>query len=227
MKRILISITLICSSFVFAEFLDEINKIDNEIQNKNYEKAYRMSVNMLSNSNLSTTEKATVEALIQDIENKMKIVSIDETLSAITNGTITLPSETVSSSTKFEKYKEYEKQVLSTNNEDAIHSLALLYVKDGLYERAMHLALKDKKGSIKNIYLAATCARMIGKYDTSINLYSKVLNVDGQHAKSILGLAMAYKGKGDFNKALHYMQKYSHYDSSAEVINAINSLQSR
>ena len=91
----------------------------------------------------------------------------------------------------------------------------------------MHLALKDKKGSIKNIYLAATCARMIGKYDTSINLYSKVLNVDGQHAKSILGLAMAYKGKGDFDKALHYMQKYSHYDSSAEVINAINSLQSR
>ena len=39
MKRILIAITLICSSFVFAEFLDEINKIDNEIQNKNYEKA--------------------------------------------------------------------------------------------------------------------------------------------------------------------------------------------
>ena len=57
--------------------------------------------------------------------------------------------------------------------------------------------------------------------------YSKVLNVDGQHAKSILGLAMAYKGKGDFDKALHDMQKYSHYDSSAEVINAINSLQSR
>ena len=227
MKRILISITLLYSSFVFSEFFEEIHKIDNEIQNKNYEKAYGMSVNMLSNPNLTNTEKATIETLIQDIENNMKIVSIDETLSAITNGTITLPSETVSSSTKFEKYKEYEKQVLDTNNEDAIHSLSLLYVKDGLYERAMNLSLKDKKGSIKNIYLAATCARMIGKYEISINLYNKVLNFNSQHSKSILGLAMAYKGKGDFDKALYYMQKYSEYDSSAEVINAINSLKSR
>ncbi|WP_068268220.1 CDC27 family protein [Caviibacter abscessus] len=207
MKKILTILALVFSTAVFAEFIDDIAKIDEQIQNNNYENALKLSKELMK-TNLSAADRATLEALIQDIEAKRKTPSIDEALSALGDGTLFTSTETISTASKFEQYRQYEKQILSTNNEDAIHRLALLYVKEGLYESAMKLALKDKSKSVKNLYLAATSARMIGKYDMAINLYNQVLS-SGTHYKSYLGLAMAYRGKGDFEKAESYMQQYN------------------
>lgn len=207
MKKILTVLALIFSTVVFAEFIDEIAKIEEQIRSNNYENALKLSKELMD-TNISLADRTALEVLIQDIEAKMKTPNIDDALSAIADGTLFTSTETISTAAKFEQYKQYEKQILSTNNEDAIHSMALLYVKEGLYESAMKLALKDRKKSVKNIYLAATAARMIGKYDMAINLYNKVLE-SGAHAKSYLGLAMAYRGKGDFGKAESYMQQYS------------------
>lgn len=207
MKKILSFSFLIFSTIIFAEFIDDIGKIDEQIQNKNYENALKLSKELM-NTNLSITDKATLEALIQDIEAKIKTPDIDDNLSLIADGTLITSTETISTAAKFEQYKQYEKQILSTENEDAIYSLALLYVKEGLYESALKLALKDKKQSVKNLYLAATAARMTGKYNMAVNLYNKVLQ-HGPHLKSYLGLAMAYRGLGEFEKAQSYMQKYN------------------
>lgn len=244
MKKVLLALVLILSVYSYSDFIDEMQKIDKLIQSKSYDKAYDKA-NQLLNSDISKDDKNSVIAVMQEIENKKKTVEANNTnatitdlitqaldenteLSAANDGTTqALPTESISDASKFNQYKSYENQVVSTNNADAIYSLALLYIKDGLYESAMNLALKDKTHNPKNLYLAATTARFIGKYDTAINNYQKVLKVNSNHAKSYLGLAMAYKGKGNYKTALKYLNTYASYDNSDAVrkeIAILNSL---
>ena len=65
--------------------------------------------------------------------------------SAIDSGTIQATSkDDVSDGSKFKTYDNYEKAVLGKPTSSAIYSLCSLYFKDGLYERAVKLAKKDK-----------------------------------------------------------------------------------
>ena len=239
MKRTVAILATFLSALIFASFLEDMQSIDREIQSKNYAKALEKSENLLK-TNLSEDEKKSLLTIIKEIKSKKddntavnnlglsnSLTLTDDTLASSGDGTLpTLVNEEISDGSKFSKYSEYEKQILSTSNSDAINQLALLYIRENLYESAMKLAMKDKNKDPRNMYLAATAARMIGKYDTAIDLYSKVLSKNSGHSKSILGLAMAYKGKGQYKQALKYLRQYSNYDSSDRIVNEIQVLES-
>ncbi len=220
MKKLVIAIAIGLSTILFADIISDLQAIDKEIQKKNYYGALNKSREMLK-KNINEDDRRAIESVISDIENRIKStgkvltnigqenidVTENEELKASDDGTLlSLPSEKISDASKFTQYKNYEKQVVSTGNADAIHSLAMLYIKESLYESAMNLALRDKTRNVKNIFLAATAARMIGRFDKSIKLYNEVLSKNSNHAKSYLGLAMAYKGKGDFSQAQKYLK---------------------
>lgn len=243
MKKILTVLLVFITMIVSANFLDEIHSIDKEIENRNYEKALEKSKNLLK-TNISEDEKRTIITLIDEINQKMNNNNVttlinnlgnvevslktDASLTAVADGTLlVLPTEEISNGTKFSEYKKYEEQIVSTGNSDAINQLAILYIKENLYESAMKVALKDKKRDLKNIYLAATSARMIGKYKESIQLYTEVLKKDSSNPKALLGIAMAYKLNGDNNAALKYLKSYSKYDSSDRIMREIQVLESK
>ena len=196
MKKLVIAIAIGLSTILFADIISDLQAIDKEIQKKNYDGALNKSREMLK-KNINEDDRRAIESVISDIENRIKStgkvltnigqenidVTENEELKASDDGTLlSLPSEKISDASKFTQYKNYEKQVVSTGNADAIHSLAMLYIKESLYESAMNLALRDKTRNIKNIFLAATAARMIGRFDKSIKLYNEVLSKNSNHA---------------------------------------------
>lgn len=231
MKKVLIVVFACFTTMLFADIISDLQGIDKEIQKQNYDAALSKSREALKKA-ISDDDKKALESVIIDIENKIKntgkiitnigVDNVDvvenQDLNATDTGTLPgLPSEQISDGSKFAQYKNYEKQIVATGNSEAIHGLAMLYIKENLYESAMNLALKDKSRNIKNVYLAATAARMIGKFDRSIKLYDDVLSKNPDHAKTYLGLAMAYKGKGNFEKALKYLRIYSKYNNSERI----------
>lgn len=238
MKKYIFFILFCISNLIFADFATDMQQLDSLIQKQEYSKAIEFGKKIMQ-TNISDDEKKSVEVIIKEIELKKEPANIktnigdvveeintDTGLSAENDGTLpVLTSETISDRKKFEEYGEYEKKVVSTNNSEAIYNLAKLYIKDGLYERAMNLALKDRHKDIRNIYIAATSARMLGYYDKSIKLYKQVLSNNPNHAKSLLGTAVAYKGKNDIKQALKYMTSYSKYDNSNEIMNDIYLMQ--
>lgn len=242
MKKLCMVIFAIMTTFIFADIISDLQGIDKEIQNKNYKQALNKSKEVLKKA-ISEDDKKAILSVMKDIESKIKEtgdnlltnigkdttdVEDDESLKASDDGTLSiLPTEMISDGSKFQKYRNYEKQIVSTGNADAIHSLAMLYIRENLYESAMNLALKDKSRNPKNIFLAATAARMIGRFDKSIKLYNEVLSKNSSHAKSYLGLAMAYKGKGDFKNASRYLHTYANHDGSQRVHHDLQVLDSQ
>ena len=241
MKKSIVVLLISLASIVFADIITDLQNIDKDLQNKDYNGALSKSKEAMKKA-ISDDDKKAIEAVVNEIKEKIKDTSADvlnnlgasdvevqenDELTTKDSGTLPgLPAEHVADAAKFEKYKKYEQQVVSTGNSEAIHSLAMLYIKEGLYEHAMNLALRDRSRNIKNIYLAATTARMIGKYDQAIKLYNNILNVNSSHAKTYLGLAMAYKGKGKFSQSLKYLKMYANYDNSRRIQEDIHVLSS-
>jgi tetratricopeptide (TPR) repeat protein len=138
--------------------------------------------------------------------------------SAIDSGTIQATSkDDVSDGSKFKTYDNYEKAVLAKPSSSAIYSLCNLYFKDGLYERAVKLAKKDKGRDVKNLFIIAIGSRLSGNFDESINAYNEILAVSPDNAEANLGLGIAYKSKGDFSKAINHLQRYLNVRPDAEV----------
>lgn len=132
--------------------------------------------------------------------------------------------EDVSDGSKFITYNNYEKEVLSKRDPSLINQLSQLYFKDGLYERAVNLAKKDNSGDIRNLYVVAVGSRLIGKYDQSIDYYNRILAKAPGQAEAKLGLGIAYKSKGEYEKALGYLQSYNKTNGNSEVQRAIREL---
>ena len=138
--------------------------------------------------------------------------------SAIDSGTIQATSkDDVSDGSKFKTYDNYEKAVLGKPTSSAIYSLCSLYFKDGLYERAVKLAKKDKARDVRNLFIIAIGSRLSGNFDESINAYNEILAVSPDNAEANLGLGIAYKSKRDFSKAINYLQRYLNIRPDAEV----------
>ena len=138
--------------------------------------------------------------------------------SAIDSGTIQATSkDDVSDGSKFKTYDNYEKAVLAKPSSSAIYNLCNLYFKDGLYERAVKLAKKDKGRDVKNLFIIAIGSRLSGNFDESINAYNEILAVSPDNAEANLGLGIAYKSKGDFSKAINHLQRYLNVRPDAEV----------
>ncbi len=126
-------------------------------------------------------------------------------------------AEDISTEAKYNSYANYENATLAKKNSSATFRMAQLYFRDGLYEKAVNLALKDEAPDIPVMYVIAIGSRLMGNNDRSIDYYSRILSQDGNQAEAKLGIGIAYKSKGDFSKALGYLRDYDSTHSNDEV----------
>ena len=111
-------------------------------------------------------------------------------------------TEDISTEAKYDSYTSYENATLAKKSSSATFRMAQLYFRDGLYEKAVNLALKDEAPDIPVMYVIAIGSRLMGNNERSIDYYTRILSQDGNQAEAKLGIGIAYKSKGDFSKAL-------------------------
>ena len=144
----------------------------------------------------------------------------EETVKPKERDTGTMPAtqtEDVSTEAKYNSYTNYENATLAKKSSSATFRMAQLYFRDGLYEKAVNLALKDENPDIPVMYVIAIGSRLMGNNDRSIDYYTRILSQDENQAEAKLGIGIAYKSKGDFSKALGYLRDYNSTHSDDEV----------
>lgn len=117
----------------------------------------------------------------------------------------------------YEKYHELDEYSDYKN----IYDLGNMYVKDNLYEKAYTIFSKDKNEYFKNLFGAALTARFLGEYDTSINMYEKLIKEYPQIEEAYFGLAVSYRLAGDFTNSIKYFRKHLEYKQSEQTYIAI------
>ena len=126
-------------------------------------------------------------------------------------------TEDISTEAKYKSYANYENATLAKKSSSATFRMAQLYFRDGLYEKAVNLALKDEAPDIPVMYVIAIGSRLMGDNEKSIDYYTRILSQDENQAEAKLGIGIAYKSKGDFSKALGYLRDYNSKYSNDEV----------
>ena len=140
----------------------------------------------------------------------------EETVKPKERDTGTMPAtqtEDISTEAKYNSYANYENATLAKKSSSATFRMAQLYFRDGLYEKAVNLALKDENPDIPVMYVI----RLMGNNDRSIDYYARILSQDENQAEAKLGIGIAYKSKGDFSKALGYLRDYNSTHADDEV----------
>lgn len=144
----------------------------------------------------------------------------EETVKPKERDTGTMPAtqtEDISTEAKYNSYTNYENATLAKKSSSATFRMAQLYFRDGLYEKAVNLALKDENPDIPVMYVIAIGSRLMGNNDRSIDYYARILSQDENQAEAKLGIGIAYKSKGDFSKALGYLRDYNSTHVDDEV----------
>ena len=144
----------------------------------------------------------------------------EETVRPKERDTGTMPAtqtEDISTEAKYNSYANYENATLAKKSSSATFRMAQLYFRDGLYEKAVNLALKDENPDIPVMYVIAIGSRLMGNNDRSIDYYARILSQDENQAEAKLGMGIAYKSKGDFSKALGYLRDYNSTHADDEV----------
>lgn len=144
----------------------------------------------------------------------------EETVKPKERDTGTMPAtqtEDISTEAKYNSYANYENATLAKKSSSATFRMAQLYFRDGLYEKAVNLALKDENPDIPVMYVIAIGSRLMGNNDRSIDYYTRILSQDENQAEAKLGIGIAYKSKGDFSKALGYLRDYNSTHADDEV----------
>ena len=144
----------------------------------------------------------------------------EETVKPKERDTGTMPAtqtEDISTEAKYNSYANYENATLAKKSSSATFRMAQLYFRDGLYEKAVNLALKDENPDIPVMYVIAIGSRLMGNNDRSIDYYASILSQDENQAEAKLGIGIAYKSKGDFSKALGYLRDYNSTHADDEV----------
>lgn len=144
----------------------------------------------------------------------------EETVKPKEKDTGTMPAtqtEDISTEAKYNSYTNYENATLAKKSSSATFRMAQLYFRDGLYEKAVNLALKDENPDIPVMYVIAIGSRLMGNNDRSIDYYARILSQDENQAEAKLGIGIAYKSKGDFSKALGYLRDYNSTHADDEV----------
>ena len=116
----------------------------------------------------------------------------------------------------FKKYENHLRKMNYSNSED-IYALGRIYMNNESFERAYNIFRKDKNGDYRNYFGAATTARFLGKYNTSITYYKKLLATKPDFFEGYLGLGNSYKLIGNYNEAIKNMQKYLTYKEDENV----------
>ena len=144
----------------------------------------------------------------------------EETVKPKERDTGTMPAtqtEDISTEAKYNSYTNYENATLAKKSSSATFRMAQLYFRDGLYEKAVNLALKDENPDIPVMYVIAIGSSLMGNNDRSIDYYARILSQDENQAEAKLGIGIAYKSKGDFSKALGYLRDYNSTHADDEV----------
>lgn len=144
----------------------------------------------------------------------------EETVKPKERDTGTMPAtqtEDISTEAKYNSYANYENATLAKKSSSATFRMAQLYFRDGLYEKAVNLALKDENPDIPVMYVIAIGSRLMGNNDRSIDYYARILSQDENQDEAKLGIGIAYKSKGDFSKALGYLRDYNSTHADDEV----------
>ncbi|MGB6127439.1 MAG: tetratricopeptide repeat protein [Psychrilyobacter sp.] len=116
----------------------------------------------------------------------------------------------------FEEFENYLKKTNYVNRED-IYILGSIYMNDKSFERAYIVFKKDRGGDYRNYFGAATTARFLGKYDTAILFYNKLLSIKPNFYRGYLGLGNSYQMKGNYEKAIENMEKYLVYQEDENI----------
>ncbi|OQY42520.1 MAG: hypothetical protein B6227_01845 [Fusobacteriia bacterium 4572_74] len=116
----------------------------------------------------------------------------------------------------FEEFENYLKKTNYISSED-IYILGSIYINDKSFERAYIVFKRDKRGDYRNYFGTATTARFLGKYDTAIIFYNKLLSVKPDFYRGYIGLGASYQMKGEYDKAIENMEKYLVYQEDENV----------
>ena len=203
-KRLLILIIALGLVTVFKAEKDVENIIQQVIKQSQF--------NTEDNQKQSTDTETTEETKTEDDKEEERAEEVG-------------PKEDVSDGSKFVAYDNYERSALATGNSETIYKMAQLYFKDGLYERAVNVSKRDTRGDLRNLFVVAIGSRLIGDYDQSIDYYNRILSKTN-NAEARLGRGIAYKSKGEFNKALNDLRAYANVNPTVEVRTAIEEINS-
>ena len=199
--------------FIIALGLVTVVKAEKDVENIIQQVIQQSQFNKEDNQKQSTdTETTTEETTTEDNKEEERAEEVG-------------PKEDVSDGSKFVAYDNYERSALATGNSETIYKMSQLYFKDGLYERAVNVSKKDTRGDLRNLFVVAIGSRLIGDYDQSIDYYNRILSKTN-NAEARLGRGIAYKSKGEFNKALNDLRAYANVNPTFEVRTAIEEINS-
>jgi len=207
LKRILMGILLLSfATIVKANYYIVENTNNNDATATTVEEP----IVPATNENDDSTQKA--------IEQGNEKANPKEEKKTVDTGTMpATQTEDISTEAKYDSYANYENATLAKKSSSATFRMAQLYFRDGLYEKAVNLALKDEAPDIPVMYVIAIGSRLMGNNEQSIDYYTRILSQDSNQAEAKLGIGIAYKSKGDFSKALGYLREYNSKYSDDEV----------
>lgn len=207
LKRILMGILLLSfATIVKANYYIVENTNNNDATATTVEEP----IVPATNENDDSTQKA--------IEQGNEKANSKEEKKTVDTGTMpATQTEDISTEAKYDSYANYENATLAKKSSSATFRMAQLYFRDGLYEKAVNLALKDEAPDIPVMYVIAIGSRLMGNNEQSIDYYTRILSQDSNQAEAKLGIGIAYKSKGDFSKALGYLREYNSKYSDDEV----------
>ena len=224
-RKLLVLLFILGLPFILsADLLDKIQHIDSLEQQGKYAQAEKEARALLAEPSTTGTEGVPGEQ-VQLGADGQPIPAIPAGPATVDTGTLQVTSkDDVSDGSKFKTYNNYEKALLAKPTPSSIYRLCNVYFKDGLYERAVKLAKKDASKDVRNLFVIAIGSRLYGDFDESINAYNEILALSPGNAEANLGLGIAYKSKGDFSKAINYLQRYLNVRPDAEVSREIGIL---
>ena len=225
----LIPILLFLPFLMRGDFLDELQSMDVLLQQGKFQEALDKG-RALQKTNISDEDKKALQNLLAKIEEKIKseakkevnsnnVVNNNgepnfetdeategEELETISDGTVAYPGDELNDASRYKEFDRLESEVLASKNQDNINSLLKIYMKSGLYERAMKLSQKSRDS--RNMYIGALAARLTGRYDISISQYKRVISAEPGNLDAILGLGLAYRANKDNSNAAKYLRMY-------------------
>lgn len=207
MKKIMISIFILASIFVFAEEVQEIS----ETFNKETTQTSEQEVKVVESEEEKVAPQTTnsffeyrPQALI-DLDNQIAIPANRGRLRELNA-----------------QYDNVLKQYLEAHSyeSDRIFYLANEYMLLNNYDRANKIFLKDNK-DIKNIFGAATTYRFMGQNQNAIDKYDQVIFNNPSFAEAYLGRGLAYRNMDKYEEAEKDLKNYLALTSSHEAYVAL------
>lgn len=120
--------------------------------------------------------------------------------------------------------KEYEISIKIENDKEVIFEYGDLCFKRKEYEKSFKIFQKDKTENYKNVFGAATAARMLGELEQSLDYYNRAISKNPEFADSYFGIAVVYQKKKNYDAAIENFKSYLKRKKSEDVYGILSSL---